>query len=230
MEMNLNKVDEAYELKMTAFELDCNNGKGEAMACHQVGEFFSVVKDNHKKAAKVYHENCHSKNYAPSCFNLGRLNLAGRGLPQNDAEAEVLFEKACKGDHLAACHHQALLMYLSAKSKKSSSPNTDEKFSSVLKLMKDNCEKGQPESCYFSGSYLIDPKLHSDRRDPVKASALFKNGCDLNHGPSCFNLAVLYNKGDVGITPDPKLFEIYKEKTNQLVQTFGGLNKGIKTT
>lgn len=71
--MNLEKVDEEYETKMVAFESDCNDGKGVPLACHQVGEFFSVVKDNHEKAAKVYNDNCSRNNYGPSCFNLGRL-------------------------------------------------------------------------------------------------------------------------------------------------------------
>lgn len=66
-------VDDAYETKMAAFEVDCNDGKGEPIACHHVGEFYSVVKDAHDRAAKVYEGNCYEKEYGPSCFNLGRL-------------------------------------------------------------------------------------------------------------------------------------------------------------
>jgi len=29
---------------MAGFEIDCNDGKGEASACHHVAEFFSVIK------------------------------------------------------------------------------------------------------------------------------------------------------------------------------------------
>jgi hypothetical protein len=47
----LNLVDELYVTKMTAFEVDCNDGKGEAMACHHVGEFLSLVRDDRKRAA-----------------------------------------------------------------------------------------------------------------------------------------------------------------------------------
>jgi len=43
----LSLVDDEYILRMTAFESDCNEGKGEPIACHRVGEFFSVVKDDH---------------------------------------------------------------------------------------------------------------------------------------------------------------------------------------
>ena len=33
----MNLVDEAYLEKMAAFEVDCNDGKGEPAACHHVG-------------------------------------------------------------------------------------------------------------------------------------------------------------------------------------------------
>lgn len=40
----LQKIDPEYEKRMLAFEIDCDNGKGDAWACHSVGEFLSVVK------------------------------------------------------------------------------------------------------------------------------------------------------------------------------------------
>jgi hypothetical protein len=51
---NLELVDDAYEAKMLAFEITCNEGGGQAMACHNVGEFYSVVKEDHKRAAVTY--------------------------------------------------------------------------------------------------------------------------------------------------------------------------------
>ena len=38
-----------------------------------MGEFFAVVKEDYERAAKVYDLNCSSKQYGPSCFNLGKL-------------------------------------------------------------------------------------------------------------------------------------------------------------
>jgi hypothetical protein len=71
--MDLTPVDKDYEARMLAFEVDCFDGKGEPIACHRVGEYYSVVANDHIKAAKVYQDNCTIKNYSPSCFNLGRL-------------------------------------------------------------------------------------------------------------------------------------------------------------
>ena len=113
----LTLVDDAYETKMAAFESDCNDGKGEALPCHQTAEFYSVVKEDRARSAKLYERNCREKGYPASCFNLGKLHLAGKGVPQDDATAEKLFAKACKGGHLSGCYHQGLLMYLAEQTK-----------------------------------------------------------------------------------------------------------------
>jgi hypothetical protein len=87
-DIEYNLVDDAYVEKMTAFEMDCADGQGEPMACHHVGEFFSVVRNEHDRAAKVYANNCYNVGFGPSCFNLGKLHLAGKGVPQNDKKGE----------------------------------------------------------------------------------------------------------------------------------------------
>jgi TPR repeat protein len=62
-------------------------------------------------------------------------------------------------------------------------------------------------------------------REPAKAIAPLQRSCADNHAPSCFNLAVLFKKGDTGVPADAKLYEEYKNKTNNLVEVAaGGLN------
>lgn len=109
----LELVDEAYEAKMLAFEINCREGTGEPMGCHNVAEFYSVVKDDHSRAAATYQLNCDNKNFAPSCFNLAKLYFAGRGVKQDEGKAMKYFEKACNYDHLASCYHYGALLYLS---------------------------------------------------------------------------------------------------------------------
>jgi cytochrome c oxidase assembly factor 7 len=72
--MDLTRVDEEYETKMAAFELDCNDGKGEPSACHHAAEFYSVVKEDFVRSAKMYELNCTNNKYGPSCFNLARIH------------------------------------------------------------------------------------------------------------------------------------------------------------
>ena len=109
----LELVDEAYEAKMLGFEIDCREGEGTPMGCHNVGEFYSVVKEDHKRASITYEKNCAEKNFPASCFNLAKLYFAGKGVPQNEEEAMSLFEKSCKLGHQAGCYHYGALLYLS---------------------------------------------------------------------------------------------------------------------
>lgn len=41
---------------------------------------------------------------------------------------------------------------------------------------------------------------------------MYKIACDRFHPESCHDLAVMYNKGDTGVEPNPVLFEKYKQK------------------
>ena len=68
----MERVDEVYEAKMAAFEADCNEGKGEPSACHNVADFYAVVKNNHEIAFKLYSKNCLENSHPVSCFNLAK--------------------------------------------------------------------------------------------------------------------------------------------------------------
>ena len=65
--------------------------------------------------------------------------------------------------------------------------------------------------------------LISESRNPSKALIMFDKACKQNHGPSCFNLAVMYKNGDIGVPMDETKFHIYRDKTNELVRSYGGL-------
>jgi len=227
----LELVDDAYVLKMAAFESDCNDGKGEPAACHHVGEFYSVVRDEHERAARVYRDNC--PRYAASCFNLAKLHMAGKGIKQDDEEAQRLFGKACKdGNHMAACYHQGVLSFLAADGKNPFKPQQardDKKQQEALGLLEKNCTAlGEVDSCYFVGSYLLNPETDPKRRNPAKALDLLQRACAGNHAPSCFNLAVLFKNGETGVKADEAQFQLFKKKTEDLVSRFGGL-QGRKT-
>jgi len=95
--------------------------------------------------------------------------------------------------------------------------------------MEKNCRKGEHDSCYFAGTFYINPDLPEKQRNPPLAIQYLDKSCTGNHGPSCFNLAVMYNKGDKGVQKDTNLFEHYRDKTNELVKQRGSL-LGNKTS
>ena len=222
----MNLVDDAYLEKMMAFEVDCNEGKSnrEAAACHHVGEFYSVVKDEHKRSSKIYEKNCLEKGYGASCFNLGKLFLSGKGIEQSDDQAGRYFQMACNNEHLQGCYHQGVLAYLAA------AEDQKAKKLGAIKLLDKNCESGDIESCYFAASHYIKKggNVAEGERNPAKAVTMLEKGCSKNHGPSCFNLAVMFKNGDVGVAASHDKHEKYKARTNELVKQFGGLG-GRKT-
>ena len=219
----MNLVDDAYLDKMAAFEVDCNEGKsnGEAAACHHVGEFYSVVKDEHQRSSRIYEKNCLEKGYGASCFNLGKLFLSGKGVEQSDKLAGKFFQMACNNEHMQGCYHQGVLSYLAA--------NVDQtaKKASAIKLLDKNCENGDIESCYFAASHYMKKDAPASQRNPAKAVPMLERGCSKNHGPSCFNLAVMFKNGDVGVPASEDKHEEYKARTEELVKQYGGFG-GLK--
>jgi len=227
----MNLVDEEYELKMAAFEVDCNDGFGFGTACHHVAEFYSVVKDEHDRAKATFEKNCHrEKNpYYPSCFNLGKLYLSGRGsIKQDDELAASNFKRACDNGHLQACYHQGVLKYLLNDGSGEGEVKNEKEQSAGIIVLEKACMDGELDSCYFAGTHYINKQTSDTYRSPVNAAELLTKACDSNHAPSCFNLAVMYKHGDTGVTPDPAKYESYRQKTQALVGETGSL-KGTKT-
>ena len=225
--------DPRYQEKMLDFEIECNGGKGNPNACHHVGEYFSVIRDEHARAAKIYENNCTSNGYGASCFKLAKLYLSGKGVDNDDTKAGQYFKQACDKDHLPACYHAGILKYLTATSdEKNDKLNEADRRKLVkdsMRILQDTCEKGDVESCYVSASQLIKPHALSDlKKDAPKALTYLHKGCDMNHPPSCYNLAVMYNKGAEGVPADQEKFKEYKEKTKSMYSLFGGL-KGHKS-
>ncbi len=80
-----------FYLRMVQWTSDCEDG--DATACHSCGEYFSHVKRNYLKAAKIFHENCIKRNHPGSCFSAGRMYFSGRGVDQDDTIAAADFGK-----------------------------------------------------------------------------------------------------------------------------------------
>jgi TPR repeat protein len=92
-------LTEEFELRSVEFKINCDDGDGDALACHSLGEWYSVVKNDHEQAADIYKKNCDKNKFGASCFNLARLYLAGKGVEQDDAAAARLSQKACDNKH-----------------------------------------------------------------------------------------------------------------------------------
>jgi len=209
---------------MVQFELDCNDGKGNAYACHSVAEFHAVINDDHARAAAVLAKNCDGNNkYGASCFKLGRLLLAGRGVEANDAKAMARFEQACNSGISQGCYH--LGMMLLEGTVKKDPPRAMACFDKA-------CTEGDAESCFHVGQRWLAPGGPGHglgARDPAKALAPLEVACGHGHAPSCRLLAVLFKNGDGPVAPDAAKFEMYKKHTEELVMQRGA-QMGVRVT
>lgn len=82
------------------------------------------------------------------------------------------------------------------------------------------CTMEDSASCYMLGQQLLRQR---EGRDPKKAEGYLSAACAHGHGPACFNLAVMYNKGDTGVPKDLGKFAEFKGKTEELVKQAGSL-------
>ncbi|KAF1793496.1 Tetratricopeptide-like helical domain [Phytophthora cactorum] len=189
------RVNQQLEERHYEFRSNCNDGDGDASACHSWGEWLAVVDKNYKDAANMYELNCSKNGYPASCFNLGRLKLAGKGAEQNDPDAFKLFGKFS----VRLCH-----MLRDGK------------------LICSNCDRlgreivcGRPRCCLSSlglyaytrhwlreGRPQIDRLIDEKRKTAVltvclfqdfaKALAAFKEGCERDDANSCNRVATMY--------------------------------------
>ncbi|KAL4110678.1 hypothetical protein PRIC1_002369 [Phytophthora ramorum] len=208
------RVNQQLEERHYEFRSNCNDGEGDASACHSWGEWLAVVDKNYKDAAKMYELNCSKNGYPASCFNLGRLKLAGKGAEQNDPEAFKLFEKSCAGEHAAGCHHVGFM--------RTQGIGCEKDFAKGLAAFKEACERDDANSCnrvatmYLSGSSI--------KRNVLEAKTYLEKACDANFAPACHNLAVMYKKGDESIPKDEAKYQEYRTKTETLIEQAGGMS------
>lgn len=242
--MEVKALDEEYQARMLAFEVDCNDGKGDGYGCHCAGEFFAVVKDDHARAAKVFERNCKDNKYGASCFSLARFFMTGKGVSQDDGRAFQLFEEACSRGNAPGCYHAGLLGRGGLGTKRDPVTAMD-RFDRACQ------EPGNiPEACYEMATLLLKAtgaggsgrgwlgfgRKKGIERDPVRAEALLERACTRGHGPSCFNLAVMYKNGEPGtdgapgVPADPEKFKAYAAETKRLVKLHGSVAGGVRGT
>ena len=204
-----------------------NNGalpKDDAKISNQLG--FSngqgVVKGKHNGKAIA--------EYPPSCFNLGRMLLSGKGVTEDVTKSKECFERACDiGNHYPSCHHLAIMLLDGVDKVKSEIVAKNYIKPEPLrakKLLERGCYEGEdPATCYLLGGILLNGKS-GIKKDSVAAELAFLESCNRgSHGPSCFNLAVMYKNGDGLVKKDEKKFTAYKELTEKLVaQNMGSLS------
>ena len=239
-------LDPALQERVEAFTSDCLNNHS-PIACHQLAEFSSVVQSDFAQSFKLYHNSCYneksphvkkgdqqgivtgpsgSRFYPPSCFNLARQHLSGRGTVKSDLSAYKALVRSCdEAGHVGACHHLGVMLL-------SGSETVGKDEARGLKCLERSCEMGDVSSCHAVASVVLAgsetypevARLYADeekRRSRVITA--LDGGCKGGYAPSCFNLAAFYKS--IG---DKANFGVYKGITEGLVRSGNGSGVGQK--
>eukprot|EP00050_Salpingoeca_kvevrii_P018350 m.73112 g.73112 ORF g.73112 m.73112 type:complete len:223 (+) comp8024_c0_seq1:715-1383(+) len=211
-------MDEYFHDMREVLEHECAQ-RNKAIDCHQLGEFYMSLDRNYAAAAEIFERLCREQDHASSCFDLGMLNLNGRGMEKGKVdvpEALRLFDKACGGGNAAGCNNAGLLY----KSGKHGVPKDTKR---AEKLFKSACDDYFPNGCFnLSALYLQGtPEVPQDK---AQAFAYAKRACELGHLWGCVNAAHQSQAGD-GVPVDLEAAARFRAKANDI-----NLNRGSQTT
>lgn len=142
----------------------------------------------------------------------------GPGVPYNPRKAAELLDQVCESGDSLSCFSLATML-LRGEHVNADADNVSPREARGL----DEIQRRKNEVDRKKGS--DDERISLDR-DPPRAEKLLVRGCEQGHGPSCYNVAVMYTQGDDGVDADPDKARVYQEKTEDLVKRFGGLGFG----
>lgn len=175
-----------------------NNAEG----CYKLGKLYydKEITDTElgiNSIISLFDKSC-SLEYGEACVKLGQMYYTGNGVERDQLKAKIIFQKACDFNFNAACKALASMTGDSnkAQSSKTQSTSTTNTGTSNRPDILQNCNSNTPQQCVI----LAMNYYHGDgvAKNVGTTIKLLQKGCNLNHGPSCAMLGVLYGKGAAG--------------------------------
>eukprot|EP00730_Choanoeca_flexa_P016115 TRINITY_DN7551_c0_g1_i2.p2 TRINITY_DN7551_c0_g1~~TRINITY_DN7551_c0_g1_i2.p2 ORF type:complete len:215 (+),score=40.26 TRINITY_DN7551_c0_g1_i2:1646-2290(+) len=203
------ELDEYYADLRRQHEADCQ-AYNKPSDCHALGEFYETVDKNFAKAAEVFHGLCNRK-YGRSCYRLGSMHMAGRGVDQDVKAAFDHFEKACEYGNVEGCHNVGMIL----RSKNAAGIAQDGP--RALSLFQSACDKDFRNGCFMASVMLLKGEA-GVAKDGPRALALATKACDLNHTWGCVNAARMLAIGD-GVPKDEKRSQEFKDRAKALAES-----------
>ena len=155
-----------------------------------------------------------------ACFLQAQILLTppdslGPGIPHDPEKAMGLYQKTCEnGDSISCYTLAAMLLRGDQVHKQADNVSPQEARGESPVVQRENEE---------SRARTADDTPYVIHRDPVRAEKLLQQACESGgHVTSCHNLAVMYTQGDDGVAVDPEKAELYKSKTQEKINVFGG--------
>ena len=175
----------AKDLFHTSCELH-NNGE----ACYYLGLIYFKEKSselNLNTATNMFYKSCVLK-YPEACARLGQMYATGQGLERDLDKARFFYNQGCYLGNISACRDLGSMSAINNESQ-SIIGNKDSKNSILQK-----CNHNNTKACTVLAKKYYDG--NSVKKDLALVNDLLQKGCNLNDGPSCSMLGLLYSKGD----------------------------------
>ena len=179
------------------------------------------VQVDRKRAYDIFDRAC-KVGHGGACHIQAKMLLAppeslGKGVPYDPFQAMDLYQKVCDTGDAVSCFTLATMLLRGDKINKMATNATPDEARGAVPVAERKNEDSRARVDGDGDTYIP--------RDPPRAKELLEAACATGaHGPSCFNLAVMYENGDDGVPKDPAKAEEYKKKTEEMIKRFGGFS------
>lgn len=174
-----------------------------------------LIREDFKKAYKVFEYTCHEYKHGKACNNLGVFTYQGKGIKKPDIKKSVEhFKTGCENGSGEACYHYGQMVSGRDKAMVDKGIKVDMKKS--IEALEKGCELGCPDACFdASAAYLFGEIGY--QKDEGKAFTYAKKACEeYFHFDSCNNLLIMHQKG-LGTKKDPEAAKVVQAKIDDYV-------------
>jgi TPR repeat protein len=192
-------------------------------ACYNLAKMLMTgkggIRGDRVEAYRLFDRACQGDHggacYLQAQILCSRPGALGKDIPHDPQKAIDLYQKNCDHGDSISCYTLATMLLRGDKINKAAGNVSPQEAQGVVPLtIRENEEDRTRHANDLP--YVIS-------RDPKRAEALLLQACESgSHVTSCHNLAVMYTHGDDGVPVDPEKAELFKKKTQEKMQIFGG--------
>jgi uncharacterized protein len=189
------QVEQSAQKASIAYQRGCESG--DQSACLGFASALRTGKGCKRDAWAAYNMLgglCRKSN-GPACVLAAEMQLRGEGTAKNETQAVQTFSVFCANGVVAACARLGLSMW------EGTAERADQLRGQVL--LERSCRAKDPLGCTMLGVSYAQGGQHLTR-DPVRAAAYYREGCELGEPTACLNLAKSYETGDGVVTSTPR--------------------------
>jgi TPR repeat protein len=197
-------VEEDFAKAATLYRQGCD--AGDARGCSNLGQIYVVGKFESAHPGEIFRAPCEGGREFGCIFMMGDEvgpHKAG-GFEKDDAQAAVLYRKACDGGDAPGCGNLGHMYEQGIGVAKD--------VTLAIANYRKACDGGDARTCDYLGDIFYDGELVPG--DDAQALTLHGKACDAGIAHGCYQLGFTYDNG-IGIPKDePRAAEAYRRACN----------------